>query len=33
VIEAELRSVLERHARPDGVWMQTSSWAVSAFAP
>ena len=33
VIEAELRGVLARHARPDGVWMQTSSWAVSALAP
>ena len=33
VIGAELRAVLEQHARPDGVWMQTSSWAVSALAP
>ena len=32
-VEAELRAVLERHARPDGVWMQTSSWAVSALSP
>jgi len=32
-IEAELRAVLERHARADGVWMQTSSWAVSASSP
>ncbi|HEY3615011.1 MAG TPA: methyltransferase domain-containing protein [Gaiellales bacterium] len=29
-IETELRAVLEQHARPDGVWMGTSSWAVSA---
>lgn len=29
-IEADLRQVLERHARLDGsVWMDTSSWAVS----
>jgi hypothetical protein len=31
-IEADLRAVLEQHARPDGVWMGTSSWAVSARA-
>jgi SAM-dependent methyltransferase len=30
VIEAELRSVLEQYALPDGVWMDTSTWAVSA---
>jgi SAM-dependent methyltransferase len=29
-IEAELREVLEAHARPDGVFMETSSWAVTA---
>jgi ubiquinone/menaquinone biosynthesis C-methylase UbiE len=32
-IEADLRAVLEQHARPDGVWMETSSWAVSARTP
>jgi hypothetical protein len=31
-IETELRTVLEQHARPDGVWMGTSSWAVGARA-
>ena len=30
VIEAELRAAIEPHARPDGVWMDTSTWAVSA---
>lgn len=29
-IEAEMREVLQRHARPDGVYMSTSSWAVAA---
>jgi SAM-dependent methyltransferase len=29
-IEAEMREVLQAHARPDGVFMPTSSWAVSA---
>jgi ubiquinone/menaquinone biosynthesis C-methylase UbiE len=31
-IESDLRAVLEQHLRPDGVWMGTSSWAVSARA-
>ena len=30
VIEAELRAAIEPYARPDGVWMDTSTWAVSA---
>ncbi len=30
VIEAEMRAVLGAHARPDGVLMETSSWAVTA---
>lgn len=30
LIEAELREVLGAHARPDGVFMETSSWAVTA---
>ncbi len=29
-IEAEMREVLAAHARPDGVFMPTSSWAVTA---
>jgi SAM-dependent methyltransferase len=29
-IEDDLRATIERHARPDGVWMNTSSWAVTA---
>ena len=29
-IKADLRQTIERYARPDGVWMDTSSWAVSA---
>jgi SAM-dependent methyltransferase len=29
-IEAEMREVLGAHARPDGVYMETSSWAVTA---
>jgi hypothetical protein len=29
-IEADLRETVERYARPDGVWMDTSSWAVTA---
>jgi ubiquinone/menaquinone biosynthesis C-methylase UbiE len=32
-IKADLRAMLAQHARPDGVWMDTSSWAVSAQAP
>ena len=30
IIEAELRAAIEPYARPDGVWMDTSTWAVSA---
>jgi ubiquinone/menaquinone biosynthesis C-methylase UbiE len=30
LIEGELRDVLGQYARPDGVWMDTSTWAVSA---
>ena len=30
VIEAEIREVLHRHQREDGVYMATSSWAVTA---
>jgi len=29
-IEAEMPEVLQRHQRPDGVYMATSSWAVTA---
>ena len=29
-IEAEMREVLQRHERGDGVYMATSSWAVTA---
>ncbi len=29
-IEAELRALLAAHVRPDGVFMDTSSWAVTA---
>jgi SAM-dependent methyltransferase len=30
VIEADLRAALDGHLRADGVWMDSSSWAVSA---
>jgi ubiquinone/menaquinone biosynthesis C-methylase UbiE len=29
-VEADLRAAIEPYARPDGVWMKTSTWAVSA---
>jgi SAM-dependent methyltransferase len=32
-IAADLRVAIERSARPDGVWMGTSSWAVTARTP
>ncbi len=32
-VEAALRRVLEPFARPDGVWMPSSTWIVSAATP